>query len=174
MQRDQANGAVILMVLAMMALSFPPRAQGQNKLAGAPSSGAAGRPAFVDLFGDGTSGTLGEPHLSISELPTIPTHRPLRLDADLACPQSPVLFVVGSTGDRPGGFPFGGRDLLVAPRWLLPATTDAHGHGEFALADVPRDPTLSGLELFAQALIDDPLGPDGVALTRGLELRLGD
>lgn len=133
-----------------------------------------GDPAFVELFGDGTRGTFGVPLISVSELPTVPTAQPLRLDVDLACPDAIGAFALGRVGVRDGGIPFHGGELHVDPIVWLPATTDGMGHGTFVLGDVPNDPKLVGLDLFAQAAIPDPIGPDGEELTRAIEFRLGE
>jgi hypothetical protein len=133
-----------------------------------------GEPAFVELFGDGTEGTFGVPLISVSELPTVPTAKPLHLDVDVACPYSNGAFALGLVGIRDGGIPFHGGFLHVDPLVWLPTTTDLGGHGGYDLGDVPNDPKLLGLDLFAQAVIPDPLGPEGEAMTRGIEFKLGE
>jgi hypothetical protein len=133
-----------------------------------------GAPAFVELFGDGTNGTFGEPLISVSELPTVPTPHPLHLGVDLACPNASGAFALGVVANRDGGVPFHGGELHVGPLAWLPFTTDPTGHGSFEFGDVPNDPKLVGLDLFAQAAIPDPLGPTGEELTRAIEFRLGE
>jgi hypothetical protein len=134
-----------------------------------------GRPAFVELFGDGTVGAQGEPLISANELPTVPTPMTLRLHVDRAPLVAPGMIALGFSANRHGGIPFGGGVLHVGAAWWLPITTDAAGHASYAIGDVPSNPQLVGLELYAQGAVDDPLGPAGdMALTRAIELRLGE
>jgi hypothetical protein len=133
-----------------------------------------GAPAFVELFADGTRGTFGEPMISVSELPTVPTRRPLHLAVDRACPDASGAFALGVVAIRDGGIPFHGGELHLDPIAWLPIATDPTGHASFRLGDVPNDPRLVGLELFAQAALSDPIGPSGDALTRAIEVRLGE
>jgi hypothetical protein len=136
--------------------------------------GHTGVQVFVERFGAGTTGTQGEPRLSISAPPRIPTNSPLHLAIDRGRPGAAALFVLGEHRSD-FGFPFGGLRLWVEPGELHAGTLDSRGHGELAIGMVPDDPTLAGLERYAQAIVADPLGPDGkFALSAGLRLRMGD
>ena len=139
--------------------------------AGAP----AGRQADVNLFGEGTTGTLGEPLLTASGLPTIPTGLPFELRTNFASPGSSGLVLIGASLFDEDGIPFAGGQLYVDWNLTLPVVFDASGVGSLSFGSIPNDPGLYGLTAFAQLAAFDPNGLDGrFALSSGLELVLGD
>ncbi|HLU38380.1 MAG TPA: hypothetical protein VK081_03285, partial [Planctomycetota bacterium] len=96
-------------------------------------------------------------------------------------PGHPVMLVLGGSRSSWQGlslpFPLGhlgmdGCDLLVGPELALamPATQMT---ASYALV-IPTRPELIGTAFYAQAAMHDPQSnPAGIALTNGLELRLG-
>ena len=79
----------------------------------------------------------------------------------------------------PAAIPFKGGELLVAfggPMGQVPLVLPGNGAGGGALllpVDLPNDPVLAGASIFLQTLVGDPAATGGVALSNGLELRIG-
>jgi len=141
----------------------------------AAGSGKSGRPADVELLGDGTLGSLGEPLISTNTLPTVPLDVVLRLQARFASPSGSGLFVIGTELLPDGGAPFAGGTLYVDPAWTAPVVFDDKGAGSLALDRIPDDASFYGLHAFAQLVSFDPAGWHGqVVLSSAIRLELGD
>ena len=79
----------------------------------------------------------------------------------------------------PASLPFSGGTLLIhpAPPWgLFPITLPGSGPGNGALflpGVLPSDPASVGLSVYEQVLVADPGAPRGLAMSNGLEIRIG-
>ena len=108
--------------------------------------------------------------------------------AGLTAGASAALWAVSSSGGPgfPCGVPVPGFGPLGAPAgealiglegaWFFVHTGGVwQGPGAPLDAElsVPADPSLTGLELFTQAVLVDPIGPAGVVVTNALDLRIG-
>lgn len=137
--------------------------------------GVVGRPASVELEGDGTSGSAGVPRLHAVDLPTIVHDGEFALRVIHGRPRASGLLLLG--GERlPGeGVGFGGGRLLVPFDLVVPVELDWDGSGEVAVGEVPDDPEVARLDWHAQVILLDPRGLDGkVTLTSAIALRPGD
>jgi len=138
-------------------------------------SGHCGVPAFADLYGTGTSGTNGVPHLITMTLPVIPSADPFGFLIHSARPNSTAFFLVGVTPLADFEVPLEGGSLLVLPILLFPRPTDPAGVATLPLGFLPDDPALCGAIAYVQGLVFDPLGPTGkLAHTQGMEVVAGD
>jgi hypothetical protein len=133
----------------------------------------AGVPADVELVGDGTIGALGEPLISVSNLPTLPADA-IDLQATHAAPKGSGLFLLGYSSPFPDGQPFAGGRIYVDVDLTLPVAFDASGSGRLALGELPDDPALAGFTAYAQLVSFDPMAIGGAALSSAIEIVLGD
>jgi len=141
------------------------------------ASGAApiGHPADVELVGEGTTGSDGEPEISVSALPIVPSATPLELQARRAIADGAGYFLLGFALQPEPGLPLGGGTLYVDPCLVIPVAFDTSGAGAATLGAIPDDPAFYDLQAWAQLVTLDPLGLDGkLALSTALELRPGD
>jgi hypothetical protein len=90
----------------------------------------------------------------------------------VANPARAVLFGLDlASGNTPLG---GGCTVWLSPGFLgLFQISNASGFAEQPLL-LPANPALRGLDLFAQAAVLEPLSANGLVLTQGLRLTLGD
>jgi cytochrome c peroxidase len=88
-----------------------------------------------------------------------------------------------SAVQAPPGWTFGPNPLWVNPNFLiilvdgiyLGGTPGAAGAGTFSIVvDLPYDPILSNLTVYAQGAVADPLAPGGLAVTAGSQITLVD
>ncbi|MBL8843610.1 MAG: hypothetical protein JNL90_18965 [Planctomycetes bacterium] len=140
-----------------------------------PGSSPAERMADVEVIGVGTRGAQGIPRLVGDSLPTIPHPAPYSLLVRSSVRGGHGFVLIGGALLPGGGLPFAGGTLYVEPLALFDVTFDLAGDGVLPLDEIPDDPALLGLSLFAQLAALDRRGPDGqFALSAAIELRLGD
>ncbi len=92
------------------------------------------------------------------------------LDADRTAAGVPLPFDLGRIGAR-------GNQLAVDPLGTIPHNWQQTfiGWSSTATLPVPNDPTLAGLTLYAQSLVQDPsFNAPGLATSEALELGIGD
>ena len=141
----------------------------------ASGDGKAGHPADVELIGSGTQGSQGEPRISVSQRPIVPTPESLDLQGSLAIADGSGVFLLGFDLLPGGGVPFARGKLYVETVFVLPVAFDAEGRGAFALGEIPDEAQFRDLVAYAQLVTFDPGGPDGrFALTTAIEIVLGD
>ena len=138
-------------------------------------SSPAERMADVERIGEGTPGSRGIPRLCGDALPTIPHPAPYSLLVRSSVPRGRGLVLLGDTLLPGGGVPFAGGTLRVDADAVLAVTFDRDGNGVLPLDEIPDDPALWGLSIYAQLAALDRRGLDGQwALSAAIELRLGD
>jgi len=118
----------------------------------------------------GTPGTGGEPSIALSADPVINTSTSLLISNPYGTPTIGVLLI----GLGPASFPGLGGTICVLP---LPAGLLFFTHlpGVTSLSfGIPGDAALCGVSLYVQAAYADPGGPSGKALTKGLQMVIGD
>jgi hypothetical protein len=141
------------------------------------ASGASphGRPAHVELYGDGTTGSAGEPLISVSELPTIPTSADYLLVGLNGVSRGSGWFLLGDELDGGSGTPFAKGRLYPDALFVLPVAFDKRGRGAVDLGPIPDDPTLAGVTWYAQLVTLDGGGPNGkLALSCAIAIEPGD
>ncbi|MBM4014612.1 MAG: hypothetical protein FJ293_06585 [Planctomycetes bacterium] len=141
----------------------------------ADGSGGAGRMAAVNRLGEGTRGRYGQPRLSASALPTVPSAEPYLLRIRHSVRNGYGWLLLGDSLLPGEGVPFAGGYFRIDPiaSWQLPL--DGLGNGAIDLGEIPDDPALAGVAYYAQFIAIDREGEDGRhALSAPLELRLGD
>lgn len=121
----------------------------------------------------GCNGTRGRPFLGSFGPPTL-GRASFALDLVRARAMAPAVAMVTTESAR---VLLGGDCALVvsltSPGLALPSTTTAAGTATFALP-LPNAPALRGQELWAQAIVADPLGAwQGHALSGGVRMTLG-
>jgi hypothetical protein len=127
-----------------------------------------GCPASWQNYGAGWPGTLGVPTLTSQSDPGIGTTCALDFGNSRGV-STPGLLIVGFAAAAialPSG-----ATLLVDPALIVPVTVPAGGL-VFA-GSIPDDPTLGFTVLFLQGVEFDPGAVGKLALTAGLELRIG-
>ncbi len=112
--------------------------------------------------------------LDSSDVPNIGTQQTLRVSG--ANPLLPGWVMVAP---HRASFPFAGGTLLVLPEPVargisvrLTFVTDSAGNAQTSFT-IPSDPILIGTTLAHQALVHDAFMPMGLALSNGLEMRIG-
>jgi hypothetical protein len=126
-------------------------------------------PASWNNYGAGHPGTAGVPSLTSSAAPVLGTTPNLQLGNSLGQATLGAVFLGVATLSVPT--PWGGAalvDPLASFGLALPP-----GGGSLAFP-VPSDPLLCGFEVFAQGVVLDAGATQGIALTAGLRLVLGD
>ncbi len=124
--------------------------------------------ATIEPYGQGTSGTFGEPSFRINGRPVLGTVVPLSLSNPAGVPSLGVL----ALGTAPVAVPAFGGSILVIPSG--PLVTLFLPVGETVVPiQVPADPTMCGVAFYLQAGVLDPGAIGNIALTRGLAMKLG-
>jgi hypothetical protein len=132
-----------------------------------------GLAAFVDLYGEGTTGTGGGPRIAVNDRPTI-DQAGLAILVENAIPNQLGAFFLGVQSFSVGEVPFAGGWLLVDPFLILLRSTDSAGRVSLTGFPLTGDPLLCGANLYGQYAVLDPLGPSGqFSLSRGLQLLFG-
>jgi len=141
-----------------------------------------GAPTVLDVqlipwaspYGVGLAGSGGEvPTLSLSGTPVIGST--VSLDVANALGGALAIYALGAAPDAQ---PFRGGTVYVAPPFqtfvaTLGGAAGVPGAGSHSLVqEIPNDPSLSGITVYAQALAKDPGAPRNVALTAGLEVHV--
>ncbi len=127
-------------------------------------------------YGSPTAGTGGLAPLLTSIRPGL-NDPGFRLDVQCAAPSSLAAVVLGTAS---GSLPLVGAELLVDPSSLVGSfqgLTAPPGPGEGSVSfglPIPNLPPLVGFPLFFQALVLDPVAPQGLAASRGWRLAVGD
>jgi hypothetical protein len=128
-------------------------------------------------YGAGTAGTGGQVPSLAGVVPPPPSiGDPVAIDVTNGLGGASGLFLIGFTR---ASLPFAGGELLVSPPWIsLPITlggaAGVAGAGSVTLADtMPADPALVGFLIDFQAIVFDPAGVKGFALSNGLEMEIG-
>ena len=123
-------------------------------------------------YGVATAGTGGlKPALS-SVLPTVGNAN-FALGLHSVAPSSPVFTLIGSGSGR---LPIAGITLNLAPTGIaitLPGTASTQGTVRVPLP-IPNSAGLVGIPLFAQSIVVDVSGPQGLAASQGLRFAVGD
>ncbi len=138
-------------------------------------AGASGHPADVELVGDGTPGSLGEPLISVSRLPTVPTDTSVDLQGVNVVANGSGLFLFGYDLLPNGGLPFANGTIYVDYQIMLPVAFDAGGAGRYSFGALPDDEDLRNLVVYAQLVTFDHRAPAGrFALSSAITIVLGD
>lgn len=132
-----------------------------------------GPQANAGPYGSGTGGPNGIASLVASRIPTVPTLGTLRVHVWGAPSAAGGAMVLGLGAIPTGQVPMLGGWLLVQPAVVLGITTDGNGQAGVDLGAVPDNPQLCGLDLFAQAVVQDADSPNGFDVTRGLRVHFG-
>lgn len=125
--------------------------------------------AWWSNYGRGYYGTWGEPTLTASDDPVIGTSITVDLSNSRGVSTSALFFFGISTASV--AIWHGDAEIVVDP--LLVTVVFVPDTGLSIDFDIPDDPTLVGLSLFAQALELDPGADYKLSLTPGLQLTLG-
>jgi len=123
---------------------------------------------FIHWFdvGHALAGVTGAPRLQGHGLPY--AGLPIQLSLSAAAPAGPATIVLGTSQIDA---PFKGGVLVPSPERLVGGlVTDSAG--ELVLAGQWPAGLPSGLELFFQAWIVDPVGPEGFAASNGLRVEV--
>ena len=121
-------------------------------------------------YGVGLAGSGGfVPHLSAQGCPGITGTFGVTLDQTLGGAAGQLLI-----GASQASVPLAGGTLLVALPWVMvPLVTPGIGAGAGAL-EIPvfiqDDPSLQGVQLYAQAVLADAGGPQGYSWSNGLSV----
>jgi hypothetical protein len=119
-------------------------------------------------YGSGFAGTLGVPAFTAESTPIIGAAVTLDLGNSLGATTSALLM----TGVQQGVIPTSkGGDLLLVPLLFVPLSIPATG--TTVSGSVPNDPSLLGVQAFAQALEIDAGAAHGLSFTAGLALTIG-
>lgn len=119
-------------------------------------------------YGSGFPGTLGVPSLVAATLPRLG----LPLAIDVGSSATTTTAAVLLLGDTAAAIPLRkGGELLLVPQVALSLSLPSGGLT--LTEDLPDDPALCGLELFAQTLLVDPGAARGQSASAGLALVLG-
>jgi hypothetical protein len=119
-------------------------------------------------YGSGFAGTAGVPTLTAETTPILGTQVTLDLSNSLGA-TTPALLI---TGVQQSVIPTTkGGDLLVVPLLFVPLSLPATG--TTLTGGIPNDPSLLGVQAFAQALEIDAGAAQGLSFTAGLALTLG-
>ena len=125
-------------------------------------------------FGSATAGTNDEPTLGLyGGYPVLGNNL---FGLALTNGRANSLFTLGiaTVAAPPPGRPFLGGTLWIDLDSLIyapSAALDDLGRG-IASLPLPADPSFDGIELYAQGAVFDPIAPGGLALTKGLGMRL--
>jgi hypothetical protein len=119
-------------------------------------------------YGSGFAGTLGVPTLTAESNPVLGTTVKLDLGNSLGATTTALLM----TGVQQAVIPTTkGGDLLLVPLLFVPLSIPATG--TTVSGSVPNDPSLLGVQAFAQALEIDAGAAHGLSFTAGLALTIG-
>jgi hypothetical protein len=130
-------------------------------------------PAFVEVFGNGSSGIAGLPLISTNKLPTLNASG-IRVQIQKALAGAKALFMIGYDLQPNGGIPFAGDKLYVDWTTAQWKTIGSLGNSSIVLGDIGNDPSVYGLNIYAQVAVEDSSAPGGFSLTECLRLRIGD
>jgi hypothetical protein len=133
-----------------------------------------GRPAEVELIGEGTVGTGGALAIHSNQLPTIPTATDFELHVRNGASGASGFLLLGTSLLAGDGMPFADGSIYVAPSLLVPLWCDSKGHAPLSFDPIPDDPALGEITFFGQAVTYDLGASHGFALTPAIELVLGD
>ncbi|QDU86374.1 FG-GAP repeat protein [Planctomycetes bacterium Pla163] len=127
--------------------------------------------ASVDL-GGGSAGTHGVPRMVFDGAPAVGS--PFALRMRRCRPFAHGCFVLSASA-APVEVAFFGA--TVHPQFpvldVFAFTTDAAGDSPRGFAQLPVAPGLVGCEIVVQGMVEDPLGPNGYAITPGRRVRIG-
>lgn len=116
----------------------------------------------------GTACTASAPHLTATNIPDLGQPN-FAIEMTLA-PTNSLLALAGA--DQNANVPVLGCTLLVAPVWTNLLASNALGYARMALP-LPTTPSLLGLNFYFQAAALDATAPNGITLSRGLRITLG-
>jgi hypothetical protein len=125
-------------------------------------------PATWRNYGAGWPGTLGVPTLTPSADPVLGTTVDLQLANSAGIDTLAVFFAGFTSAQLPTSW---GGELLVVPDLVVPWSLPAAGLS--LPVDVPDDLSLCGVSAFVQALELDDGASEGISISVGLELVLG-
>ncbi|MSR63843.1 MAG: hypothetical protein EXS08_15565 [Planctomycetes bacterium] len=128
------------------------------------------------LFGAGTLGSLAHVPAMLADSPPVLGSRSFRIGLGEALGGTSAFLSIGPNA-TPSGTSFQGIPIYVeaAPSQALAFVTSGAGAGAGSVtyhADLPNDPALAGLEIFAQWFVLDPGAAGGVSSSRGAEFEL--
>ncbi|MSR47881.1 MAG: hypothetical protein EXS13_12610 [Planctomycetes bacterium] len=119
-------------------------------------------------YGTGFPGTLGIPGLTAQAASVIGS----TLDVDVGNSAGTTTLAILLVGIQDATIPLrNGGDLLVIP--VIAIALNLPAGGMTLSEDLANDPTLCGLEVFAQALLVDPAAAKGQSASAGLKLVIG-
>lgn len=121
--------------------------------------------------GSGLGGARGVPGIGTDRVPVLGAAAVTIALFD-GRPNATALLLLSTIALPDGASPFAGGFLNVRADVIVGLALDAVGNARLPPVAFPDDPVLRGAELHAQALFADGTAPQGVALTRGLTLRL--
>ncbi|MBL8897317.1 MAG: hypothetical protein JNM84_06805 [Planctomycetes bacterium] len=125
--------------------------------------------ARAESYGVGLAGTLGVPTLTTPAAPFLGRLFALFFSNSRgAATQGALLF-----GAQQASLPLFGGTLLVQPAGLVIGVGLPLGQAIFPFS-IPTDPTLLCVPFYVQGLVVDPGAVQGIAMTRGLELVVGE
>jgi len=133
-----------------------------------PSAGAYAVGSYGTHYGYSLEGYLGEaPRIGVNSPPVL-GNRLFTVELAGAAPQADVWITLGVESTE---IPFAEGFLLNDYAWFALRRTSAKGTCRLPLA-LPFDPLLDGVPVYFQWVVSDAAGPDGFALTDGLEVEL--
>jgi hypothetical protein len=123
-------------------------------------------------FGSGIASWLwGHPGLTLDNAPVV--GRTISVELWSARPTAPAALAFGLTAIPDQVVPLGQGWAHVSPVLLMMMVTTTNGTSQLPLGVVPNTPSVLGVTLHAQGVVDDPAAPSRMALTRGLSLQVG-
>ncbi|MBK9387125.1 MAG: hypothetical protein IPN34_20105 [Planctomycetes bacterium] len=125
--------------------------------------------ARAEPYGSGLAGTLGIPTLSTPAAPSLGRLFALFFSNSRGAATPGALIF----GTQQASLPIFGGTLLVQPPGVVIGIGLPLGQAILPFA-IPSDPTLLCVPFYAQGLVVDPGAAQGIAMTRGLELVVGE
>ncbi|MDZ4772295.1 MAG: Ig-like domain-containing protein [Planctomycetota bacterium] len=122
-----------------------------------------------DNYGEGSTGTLGVPDLSLGAVPRLGTVVPIHFGNSSGIDTSVIVLVGTKPGYQPT--PFGGT-LLVSQAAQRTMLLSAGGGTRFF--PIPSSPQLVGFNFILQTIVLDPGVPSGRAYSRAMRMVFGN
>jgi hypothetical protein len=126
----------------------------------------------AQLYGEGSSGSQGVPHIYANTLPILPTDNPFTIEVQNVEPFSFGVFILG--WEIPDDFVLFEGPINLVPRLMIMRGANAEGLVQLRGQPLPDDQSLAGGLILLQYLAGDSGRASGVAHSRGLRLILGD
>lgn len=134
-------------------------------------AGTVALPAWWN-FGSGVASWLwGHPGLTLDDAPAV--GRTVSVQMWSARPNAVAAMAFGLTAIPDNVIPLGSGWAHVNPVLLFMMVTTSNGTLQLPLGKVPNTPSLLGVKVHAQGVIDDVAAPYRMALTRGMTLHIG-